>query len=193
MSCKAVCTTDGWSVQLTSYSSRLALSPCLITIPTWEQGCVLCCVCVWGCAFVRLGCAAGKREHVGMVFDLDYAWAHEILMEHLNTSVHIHSFAQRARLRCTVGAHWWVGIWSEKQQWSRTDLHSLGMCGWIRLKQTDSEFGCMLGGFQRKVHLSSSPLYSGISHRNMVVYGARQQGRWWTRSVCYFTLWEEFY
>lgn len=47
MSRKAVCTTDGWSVQLTSYSSRLALSPCLITIPSWE--CVLCCVCVCVC------------------------------------------------------------------------------------------------------------------------------------------------
>lgn len=58
-----------------------------------------------------------------------------------------------------------------------SDLHSLGMCGWIRLKQTDSAFGCMLGGFQRKVHLSSSLLYSGIPHRNMVVY-----------SLCDFTL-----
>lgn len=89
MSRKAVCTTDGWSVQLTSYSSRLALSPCLITIPSWE--CVLCCVCVCVCGGVylfwglRLEYAAGNREHVCMVFDLDYVWAHESLMEHSKT------------------------------------------------------------------------------------------------------------
>lgn len=81
MSCKAVCTTDGWSVQLTSYFSRLALSACLITIPTWEQGFYVVCVCMWRCAFVsavRLGCAAGKCEDVCMLFDLDYVWAHDI-------------------------------------------------------------------------------------------------------------------
>lgn len=44
------------------------------------------CICFgWGLGGFRLGCAAGKREHVCMVFDLDYVWAHEILMEHSNT------------------------------------------------------------------------------------------------------------
>ena len=35
MSCKAVCTTDGW-VHLTSFFSGLARSPCLIIIPVCE-------------------------------------------------------------------------------------------------------------------------------------------------------------
>lgn len=79
MSRKAVCTTDGWSVQLTSYFSGLALSLCLIIIPTWEWGCVLCCVCGGGYLFffrggLRLGCAAGKCEHACMMFDFDYVW-----------------------------------------------------------------------------------------------------------------------
>lgn len=59
MSRKAVCTTDGWSVQLTSYFSGLALSPCLIIIPTWEWGCVLCCVCGGGYLFFFRGGGSG--------------------------------------------------------------------------------------------------------------------------------------
>lgn len=50
---------------------------------------VFVCVCVcrgvylfWG---LRLEYAAGNREHVCMVFDLDYVWAHESLMEHSKT------------------------------------------------------------------------------------------------------------
>lgn len=47
-SCRAVCATDGWSLELTSlfFFSWLAPSSCLITITTWEWGCVSCCVCV---------------------------------------------------------------------------------------------------------------------------------------------------
>lgn len=86
MSCKAVCTTDGWSVEL------LFLSFGTVTVSHHHshlraRGVV--CVCVRVCLFIwelRFGCAAGKCEHVCMVFDLDYVWAHEILMAHLNTA-----------------------------------------------------------------------------------------------------------
>lgn len=71
MSCKADCTTDGWSVYLTSLFSGLALSQCLIIIPTGERECV----CVF-CLFWRVGLwhAAGKYKHVCLVFGIMSTW-----------------------------------------------------------------------------------------------------------------------
>lgn len=58
MSCKAVCTTDGWSVEMNSYFSRMEPSLCPITIPTWEQGCVFFVVCAY-LVVAEVECAAG--------------------------------------------------------------------------------------------------------------------------------------
>lgn len=87
-SCSAVCTTDGWSVELISFffplpgafivshhHTHLRVMVCFISLCVWKM-----CICS-----IRMGYAAGKREHISMVFDLEYVWAHEILMEHFST------------------------------------------------------------------------------------------------------------
>lgn len=108
MSSKAVCTTDGWSVHLTSFFSGLALSPCLIIIPTWERVCARVYVCVCCCLFwiVGLWHTAGKRNHVCLVFDWEYVCPRESWMGH-------------SVCRCQRCPAWQTcaGIWYGEQQW----------------------------------------------------------------------------
>lgn len=75
-------------------------------------------VCVCMCVRVCI-CSGGLGWGVQQVNVSMFVWCLTWIMhEHMKfwwsiwtQSVHIHSFAQRACLRCIVGAHWWVGIW----------------------------------------------------------------------------------
>lgn len=123
MSCKAVCTTDGWSVQLTPFFSGLALSACLIFIPTWVFG-----VCVCDCLFWRVGLrhAAGKCKHVSPVCGWDYAWACESWMEHRVVSGTCSSSeCWNVIWRATVRLRWYA---SPCYMQIRSDRVSLAAC-----------------------------------------------------------------
>lgn len=86
-SCSAVCTTDGWSVELISFFFLAWSFHCVSSPHSLESNGFFISLCVWKMCIcsIRMGYAAAKRDHISMVFDLEYVWAHEILMEHFST------------------------------------------------------------------------------------------------------------
>lgn len=144
----------------------LALSPCLIIVPTWEWGCCfMLCVCVCARWLAWLECLAGKSD------DPYNVWATPAFGWALGMDVHVHverilEMFRRSSLVC----------------WNKMDAPTLKLQSyaspryvWIGSDWNRQSLAACWAGFRRKSICLPLLFHSGIAHRNTAVHSAHQQ------------------